>query len=58
MEPWLYLPPSPWRNAITELDPGVLRKLEEIRFRVDVPVMLYTDSSWMPPHQLGAPRGA
>ncbi len=55
MEPWLYLPPFPWRDAITALDPGVLERLEEIRFRVDVPVILYTDSSWMPLCQQGVP---
>ena len=55
MEPWLYLPPHPWRDAIAELDPGVLRRLEEIRFRVDVPVMLYTDASWMPLCYQGVP---
>lgn len=43
MEPWLFLPPTPWREAISALGTGVLSRLEEIRFRVDVPVMLYTD---------------
>ncbi len=41
-EPWRYLPPR-WRDAILNVDADILTRVEEIRFRTDVPVRLYTD---------------
>lgn len=41
-EPWRYLP-SRWCDAILGLDAEILTRVEEIRFRVDVAVRLYTD---------------
>ena len=41
-EPWRYLP-SRWCDAILGLDAEILTRVEEIRFRVDMPARLYTD---------------
>ncbi len=41
-EPWRYLPPR-WQDAILSVDPDILTRVEEIRFRANVSVRLYTD---------------
>ncbi len=53
MEPWDYLPHL-WRDAVRSLAPEHLATLEEVRFRLDRPVLCYGPNWCVPLSKMGS----